>query len=93
MQKYYLEHIVAKWTAAQERYANFILPTLAEPNEVWLTEYSDGFRRRFIKFFRGDKNMLVIVRENTEESLLWNAIPAEARYIDKQRTGILFYNK
>ena len=76
----------------RERYANFILPTLMEPNEIWFAAYEDGsFRRRFIKLFNGKKSMLVITRENINGSLFWNAIPAQANYLDNQRTEVLFY--
>ena len=37
-----LKHISKKRVALRERYANFILPTLMEPNEIWLTKYDDG---------------------------------------------------
>ena len=51
-----LKYISEKRTALRERYANFILPALMEPNEIWLARYDDGsFRRRFIKLFKGKK--------------------------------------
>ena len=60
-----LKHISKKREAFRERYANFILLALMEPNEIWLAAYEDGsLRRRFIKLFKGKKNMLVIAREN-----------------------------
>ena len=87
-----LKHISEKREAFRERYANFILPTLMEPNEIWLTVYENGsLRRRFIKLFKDGKSMLVITRENTGGSLFWNAIPAKLKYIDNQRTGVLLY--
>ena len=89
-----LKYISEKRGACRERYANFILPTLTNPNEIWLTAYEDGsFRRRFIKLFKGKKNMLVITRENTGVSLFWNAIPVRVNYVDNQRTGKLLYRK
>ena len=93
IRKDFLPHVVAKRSAARERYANFIIPTLAEPNEIWLTAYKDGFRRRYIKFFHGKKDVLVIVKENKDGGLFWNMIPAEPRYIDKQRIGVLLYKR
>ena len=87
-----LRYISEKIPDARERYANFILPTLTDPNEIWLTRYDDGsFRRRFIKLFRGKKNMLIIARENINGSLFWNAIPVQENYVDNQRTGTLLY--
>ena len=89
-----LKHVVEKRYDARERYANLILPTLIDPNEVWLTAYKDGsLRRRFIKLFKGGKSMLVVARENIDGSLFWNAIPAKQSYIDRQRTGVLLYEK
>ena len=87
-----LRYISGKRLATRERYANFILPTLTDPNEIWLARYDDGsFRRRFIKLFRGRKNMLIIARENINGSLFWNAIPVQENYVDNQRTGTLLY--
>ena len=87
-----LKYISGKRLATRERYANFILPTLTAPNEIWLTRYDDGsFRHRFIKLFRGKKNMLIIARENINGSLFWNAIPVQENYVDNQRTGTLLY--
>ena len=37
--------------------------------------------------------MLVVVRENIDGSLLWNAIPAKSSYVDKQRVGVLLYER
>ena len=74
-----LKHISERRLALGERYANFILPTLMEPNEIWLTIYKDGsFRRRFIKLFKGKKSMLVIAQESTDGSLFCNAMPAQS---------------
>ena len=51
-----LKHTSEKRAAFRERYASFIIPTLTDPNEIWLTRYKDGsFRRRFIKLFKGEK--------------------------------------
>ena len=34
-----LTHVVEKRDQMRERYSNFILPTLENPNEVWLVRY------------------------------------------------------
>ena len=85
-----VRHMVQKEDAKRERYAAFVLPTLEEPDEVWLTAYADGFRRRYVRFFR-DSNMLLIVRVNRDGSLFWNGIKIRDREIDKNRLGILLY--
>ena len=89
-----LRHVVLNRAAQGERYVNCILPTLTDPNEIWLIEYSDGsLRYRFFKFFRSKRHMLVIVKQNINSNLFWNAIAAKARYMDYQRTGVLLYLK
>ena len=88
----HMRHMMLKREHQRERFANFILPTLEKPNEVWLTEYKDGFRRQFIKSFKSKKNMLIIVRENQDGSLFLNAIfTSKVNYINNQRKGVLLY--
>ena len=76
----------------RERYSNFILPTLEAPFEVWLSEYPDGFRHRYIGLFE-DLGMLVIVRINKDGSLLWNMMKARDAYMNQQRAGVLLFGK
>ena len=93
----YLPHIVEKRDAARERFANYILPTLKDPLEVWLTRYDDGsYRRRFIALFEESKRQsLVIARENRDGSLMFNFVPVRVRgaYLDSQRKGFLLYRR
>ena len=94
----YLPHIVAKRDHARERYANWILPTLQDPLEVWLARHDDEvYRRRFIAAFEEDDNQsLVIAQENRDGSLLYNFVPVgtkKASYLDKQRRGFLLYRR
>lgn len=90
LQRDLVKHMVAKEHDARERFAPFVLPTLERPDEVWLTAYADGFRKRFIAFFRDD-NVLAIVRVNRDGSLFWNAMKYRDNEIDKARIGILLY--
>ena len=93
----YLTHIVADRRAARERYANYILPTLQDPLEVWLTQYKDGsFRRRFIALFGdvGQPQSLVITRENRDGSVMFNFLPVtRTTYLNDQRRGFLLYRR
>lgn len=91
----YLPHIVEKRDHARERYANYILPTLQDPLEVWLVRHDDEhYRRRFIGMFEETKNQsLVIVEENLDGSLLYNFMQARDKDMDKQRAGFLLYRK
>lgn len=88
----WLAHIVEKDSDKRERYGNFILPTLESPFEVWLAEYNDGFRHRFIGLFE-DLGLLAIVRLNKDGSLLWNMMKAKDAYINRQRSGTLLFGK
>lgn len=86
----WLPHIVQKEEAARERYANFILPTLMTPFEVWLAEYEDGLRKRYIGLFE-EADLMAVVRVNRDGSLLWNFMKAKIPYVNRQREGILLY--
>ena len=93
----FLPHVVEKRGQARERFANYVVPTLSDPLEVWLTEYPDGsFRRRFVKAFEDvdTTETLVIARENKDGSLLYNFIRTDREgYADSQRTGFLLYRR
>ena len=90
VQRDLIRHMVQKEDAMRERYAAFVLPTLEEPDEIWLTAYADGFRKRYVAFFR-EENMLLIVRVNRDGSLFWNGMKMRDRDIDKQRQGFLLH--
>lgn len=89
----HLRHVVEKRGDARERYARFVLPTLTEPYEVWLTRYEDGYRKRYIGLFRGRRDLALIVREGRDGSLMWNAIPVDDRRLNAFREGALLYAK
>lgn len=88
----WLAHLVGKEQDAREQFANFIIPTLESPFEVWLSEYFDGFRHRYIGLFE-DAGFLAIVRLNQDGSLLWNTMRARDVYLDRQRSGLLLFGK
>ncbi|GAB0056721.1 hypothetical protein SIID45300_01032 [Candidatus Magnetaquicoccaceae bacterium FCR-1] len=89
----WLPHLVAKRDQTRERYAQYIVPTLENPFEVWLTAYEDGYRRRFIGLFRDQRDLLSVVRENRDGSVLWNIIRMKDTELNKQRTGELIWKK
>ncbi len=92
-----LPHIVGKVENGRERYANYVVPTLEQPFEVWLTPYDDGtFRKRFIGLFEGRSDLLVVVRENRDGSLFWelyNAMQSASKNLNKLRAGALLYGR
>lgn len=96
----WLPHIVEKEADARERFSHYILETLRNPYEIWLTTNDDGkYRKRYIGLFTGDRDVLVSVRQNLDGSLaqpeiiLYNAMHASARDIDKKRMGGLLYGR
>jgi len=97
----YLEHIVEKRDARRERYANFIIPSLLNPFEIWATLYEDGnLRRRYIAIFedvakkaKHQPTTMSIIRINKDGSLLWNFIKTDAEKMNANREGILLYGR
>ncbi len=87
-----LTHLVAKTRDQRERYARYILPTLEQPWEVYLTEYDDGsWRERFIGLFTGRADLLAVVLRNRDGSLLWNIMQARDKDLNKHRVGALLW--
>ncbi|WP_130472360.1 phage minor head protein [Candidatus Magnetaquicoccus inordinatus] len=89
----YLPHVVAKREHRREVTANYIVPTLESPYEIWLTEYADGFRKRYIGLFQDQRDLLSVVRESQDGSLLWNVIRMRDVELNRQRTGSLMWKK
>jgi len=89
----HLTHIAEKMDG-RERYARLALATLEKPDEVWLSQYSDGsFRHQYIGVFEKRRRQyeFVSVRVNTDGSLLWNTFPSGPKYINGQRAGLLVH--
>lgn len=88
-----LRHVVEKRLDARERYANFVLPTLMRPDEIWRTAYDDGtLRKRYIKLFSGAKyDIMVVIYEQPNGDLLWNIINRERKAMNVLRVGELLY--
>lgn len=86
-------HVTEKRGHARERYANRIVPTLEDPDEVWLTQYDapDGpeYRTSYLKAFDDNRNTLSIVTETQDGSLLYNFIPRRLRDMNSRRVGVL----
>ena len=99
--KYLPHHLVEK--QHREEWANYILPTLEDPLEVWLSPVKlkpSGkivYRRRFIALFDDagkTRGALAVTQENKDSSLLWTFFPrGDMRRIDKQWRGFLLYRK
>ena len=101
IRKKHLPHLVRK--QPREEWANYILPTLEDPLEVWLSPVKNNatgkivYRRHFITLFDDagkTRGALAIAQENKDGSLLWTFFPrGKMRQIDKQRQGFLLYRK
>ena len=97
----FVDHIVAGKRDHRERFADWILPSLRDPAEVWLTEVTDGrgrkaYRRRFITAFQEagrDKPTIAVTQEGKDGSLAWTFMRADARYLNDQRSGFLLYRR
>ena len=89
---------VRYWAGKQdrERYANRILPTLTEPDEVWMPYFDDGtFRARYVRFYDDARagGALSVVTESPDGQLLANSIPMSDTNIDVQRVGVLLFDR
>lgn len=82
-----LTYLAAKPERA--RFADFILPTLTWPWEIWLTRYSDDHvRHHYIAVFDApekERIMPAVLRLNTDGTLVWNAIPSQAGRHNERR--------
>lgn len=90
-----LAHMVEKRADARERFANYVLPTLERPFEIWLKQHEDGkLRESYIGLFHEAKySLLVVVRINRDGSLVWNMMNREPKKMDSLREGMLVHQK
>jgi SPP1 gp7 family putative phage head morphogenesis protein len=81
----------------RERFANFVVPTLEKPFEVWLTPYADGvYRRRFLAIFDGRTPVVMVLRESRDGSLAWSMYELSERTeeaLNEARKGVLLYGQ
>jgi SPP1 gp7 family putative phage head morphogenesis protein len=89
----FLPHLMAKREQSREIFANYVVPTLESPYEIWLTAYEDGLRKRYIGLFQDQRDLLSVVRENQDGSLLWNVIRMKDRDLNRQRQGNLIWKR
>ncbi len=94
-----IKHIVKDNKDNREIYANYIIPTLQTPDEIWAVKEKNKNekyfkkRYRFIKYFKSKKdNTLAIVRLLRDGAITWTFFKSkDLKYFDKQREGILMY--
>lgn len=89
-----LYHTVEKRSDERERYANYILPTLQDPFEVWEVEYEHGIKRdRYIGLFHGSRDLMVSVSIEPDGTIMWNFMQESHQGMNRQRIGNLKYYK
>ena len=101
IRKEHLPHLLEK--QHREQWANYILLTLEDPLEVWLSPVKlkpSGkivYRRHFITLFDDagkTRGALAVAQENKDSSLLWTFFQGRNfKYLDRKRHGFLLYRK
>ena len=90
----FIQHVAER--DKRERFANFVLPALRDPAEIWLSSGEVAgrvvYRRRFIAAFDGEPAMLLLAEEDPFGWLAWTAIPWR-RGINRRRAGSLLYRR
>ena len=95
-----LIHVANNRPARRERFARALLPSLEDPNEVWLVlRRGEGgkyfYRKRYIKVWAEEKKQFVsVVEEGADGGVFVTFVPnSKWTYIDNQRQGALLYRK
>jgi len=90
-----LKHMVEKESDAREMYSKFVVPTLENPTEIWLTKFTDGYRPQYVAVFKesNGNGLIVSVRLNKDGSLFWNYMQNREKKLNNKRTGTLLYKK
>jgi len=92
-----LPHIADHEDKARVRFANRLLPTLEDPDEVWLAGYKNDrgdyeFRRHFIRGWDDKKATFTVVAEGADGWLFYTFFPTrKEKEINKRRLGELLY--
>ncbi|WP_143068901.1 hypothetical protein [Solimonas aquatica] len=58
-----------------------------------MTEYEDGFRTRYIGVFRGNSQLLVVVRINQDGTMVYNYMHGSDKRLNQLRVGQLIYTR
>ncbi|MBU1187757.1 MAG: minor capsid protein [Gammaproteobacteria bacterium] len=88
-----LAHLALPDRLERARFANYLLPALQQPAEIWQVEYQDGVpRQRYISLFRepGSKRATMIVtRFNADGSIFWTFYRSRLQKLNRERVGVL----
>lgn len=91
----FVEHVAGH--PSRGAFANYLLPTLREPHEVWLTHVGSSsggvFRHQFLAAF-DDGTTAVVAVEPGEAPVAWNFFPVKRLTdIQKRRKGMPLYSR
>jgi len=94
-----LSHILEK-NDGREKFIPLIEPTLKNPFEVYMALYQSDkgfveYRKHYIGLFKDNKKrpFFVIVKQEKDSTIFWNAFPKNTKEINKSRRGTLIYYK
>lgn len=85
----------------RERYLSYVKSTLQDPFEVWLSEYINEkgeieLRKSYIGLFKDkdlNEDIFIVLRQEKDSFVFWNAFERDRNRIDKLRKGYLKYWK
>ena len=86
----FVYHVAYRRGEAREQFADYILPTLRNPAEVWLSAADDNGRLRYMLAYIGDGAQCV-AQEHRDGTVGWTFYPA--RRVGGQRAGYLLYRR
>ena len=93
----FVDHVIYHHTDHREQFANYVLPTLQDPLEVYLQAVTldNGkvtYRQMFIKHFTDKKTVMIVQEDAKYGALAWSFVPLN-RFSKKHRTGKLIYRR
>ena len=80
-----------KRQAQRDRFADLIVPTLSEPDEVWLQADERQARVRYMPLYFRAFGAIAVAWEQRGGTLGWTFYPAER--LNERRKGYLLYRK
>ena len=94
--KTFIDHVADK--KSREEFINYVIPTLKDPGEVWVTALERQertiYRRHFLASYPQDSRAMVMaVQESKDGGLAWTFFPAREGRVNELRHGHLLYRR
>ncbi len=83
-------HHVAVRSGQREQFADYILPTLRDPSEVWLHAAIANGQLRYVVGYIGDRGAHVVAQEHRNGTVGWTFYPSAP---EAQRRGYLLHRR